>query len=288
MARGLTPARLRPTRDRVSLASSTPVGRGPHVLLVEDGQTSARATASMLTEGALVADVAIAPDVEAALEHLRGRLVDLLVLDLNLPGRQGIELLADVRSSGEWRDLPVVVLSGVTDAGVVLRTYELGADCFVRKPRRIVELAPAVRAIEQFWRRHQAPPAEANGSVFQLPLAATAESVREARDTVRRLVNGWDMGTVAETAALCTSELATNAVVHAHSPVLLAVSLLKRGVRVEVEDESPGSLSAGDLDGPGESGRGLAIVDALCDCWGVNQRVGGKSVWFEVRVPEGE
>jgi CheY-like chemotaxis protein/anti-sigma regulatory factor (Ser/Thr protein kinase) len=256
------------------------------VLLVEDGRTSARATASMLSGGSLVAEVSVAPDVDTALEHLAREPVDLLVLDLNLPGRQGIELLEDVRASGDWSDLPVVVLSGVTDPEIVLRTYELGANCFVRKPRRIVELAPAVRAIEQFWRRQLTP--DTNGSVFQLPLAATAESVREARETVRRLLTGWSMTPLADTAQLCTSELATNAVVHAHSPVLLVVSLLKRGVRVEVEDESPGPLHAGDLDGVGESGRGLAIVDALCDCWGVNERAGGKSVWFEVRMPDPE
>ncbi|HEY2430383.1 MAG TPA: response regulator, partial [Acidimicrobiales bacterium] len=91
----------------------------PHVLLVEDSATNARATANMLTEGGVVADVAVVPDVESALAHLRHDLVDLIVLDLSLPGRQGLDLLADVRSTPQWHRLPVVVLSGATDSAVV-------------------------------------------------------------------------------------------------------------------------------------------------------------------------
>ena len=254
------------------------------MLLVEDSTTSARAMASLLVEGGDFGTVAVVRDVDSALAHLQTDLVDLIVLDLALPGRQGIDLLTDVRASPAWHDLPVVVLSGQTDTDAVQRTYELGANCFVRKPRHVVELAPAVRAIEQFWIRHIDPnPAHGGRSVFQLPLAATAASVREARDTVRRLMAGWGMGSIGETAELCTSELATNAVIHARSPVLLVVSLQAGGVRVEVEDESPGQLAAGSLDGEGESGRGLALVDALSDYWGVEQHKAGKSVWFELR-----
>jgi CheY-like chemotaxis protein/anti-sigma regulatory factor (Ser/Thr protein kinase) len=263
------------------------VSRGPHVLLVEDSATSARATANLLLDGAVVSEVVVVANVESALEHLDHDKVDLVVLDLALPGRQGLELLADIRASARWPELPVIVLSGMTDAQVVQRTYELGANCFVRKPRRVAELAPAVRAIEQFWARHVAPTSdEPDGSLFQLPLAATADSVREARDIVRRVLEGWGMGPLADTAELCTSELATNAVLHSRSPVLLVVARLHEGVRIEVEDESPGTLEAGSLDGEGESGRGLAIVDAMSRCWGVDPHVGGKSVWFELYPPD--
>jgi len=244
--------------------------------------------ASMLVEGGVFASVAVVGDVDSALAHLHTDPVDLIVLDLSLPGRQGIDLLTDVRASADWDELPVVVLSGLTDAAIVQRTFELGANCFVRKPRRVVELAPSVRAIEDFWGRHVDPNAVAKGrSVFQLPLAATAASVREARDTVRRLTAGWGMASIGETAELCTSELATNAVLHARSPVLLVVSLQRDGVRVEVEDESPGQVAAGSLDGDGESGRGLALVDTLSDYWGVEQHQAGKSVWFELRRTDG-
>jgi CheY-like chemotaxis protein/anti-sigma regulatory factor (Ser/Thr protein kinase) len=264
------------------LASSRAVKRGPEVLLVEDDSPSARATATMLADGGVFAKVATARDAGAAIDGLRAG-ADLLVLDLWLPEQQGLELLADVRSSRAWRELPVVVLSGRIDAEVIHRSYELGANCFVRKPDRIGEWAGAVRAIEQFWLRRTQPDTTRPMSVFQLPLGATASSVRDARSTIRRLIEGWGMPALAETGELCTSELATNAVVHARSPVLLTAERTETGIRVEVQDEVPGGVEAGSLDGVGETGRGLAIVDAMASTWGVDQHDGGKTVWFELR-----
>jgi CheY-like chemotaxis protein/anti-sigma regulatory factor (Ser/Thr protein kinase) len=267
-----------------SLASSRAVQRGPEVLLVEDDSPSARATATMLGGGGVFSKVITAADTESALDRLRTGAVDLLVLDLSLPEQLGLDLLAAVRASDEWRDLPVVVLSGRTDADVVQRSYALGANCFVRKPRKVGEWAGAVRAIEQFWlRRTERRGAPRSGSVFQLPLGATATSVRDARSTIRRLLEGWGMPALAETAELCTSELATNAVVHARSPVLLTAERTAAGVRIEVQDEVPGGVEAGSLDGVGETGRGLAIVNAMSATWGVEQQDGGKTVWFELR-----
>lgn len=261
-------------------------------MLVEDSPTEARATAALLREGAAHADVSVATTAEAAMAHLRTVVVDLVILDLSLAEHQGLDLLADLRAAAPWRELPVVVLSGIADPSVVQRSYDLGANCFVRKPRRVVELVPAVRAIEQFWLRHDELPHVAepgDAAVFKLPLAASGEAVREARGTVRRLLEGWGLGGLGETAELCASELATNAVLHAQSPVLLAVALRPDAVRVEVEDESPGALSAGELvDDGAESGRGLALVDALTECWGVEQHLAGKTVWFELRRPDAQ
>jgi CheY-like chemotaxis protein/anti-sigma regulatory factor (Ser/Thr protein kinase) len=239
----------------------------------------------MLAEGSVSADVAVVGNVDAALGHLERGAVDLIVVDLAVSGRQGLELVTDIRANPDWQDLPVIVLSGVTDPDMVRRTYASGANCFVRKPRRVVELAPTVRAIEQYWTHHGRSAPRDDKSVFQLPLAATPDSVREAREVVRRLVDGWGLGSLGDAAELCTHELAANAVLHARSPVLLGVSLLDSGLRVEVEDESPGPLEAGSLEGSGETGRGLALVDAFSACWGVIQHVSGKTVWFELRRP---
>ena len=257
---------------------------------MEDSPTSARATASLLAEGVLGAAVDIVADAASALDRLRGTTVDLVILDLSLGGDQGLGLLAAVRASPDLRALPVVVLSGTTDTSMVQRSYDLGANCFVRKPVRVVELVPAVRAIEQFWIRHTAVSTivdPGSSTKITMPLAATGEAVREARGTVRRLLEGWGLAGLGETAELCASELATNAVLHARSPVLLAVALLPDAVRVEVEDESPGVIEAGPLvDDGAESGRGLAIVDALTESWGVEQHRAGKTVWFELRRPD--
>ena len=267
--------------------SATLTAPGPRVLLVEDSATTARATANLLAQGELAAEVAIAADAEQALGHLRAGRVDLLIVDLAVPGRAGPDLVAEVRAEAIWQAIPVVVLSGTTDLAVVQRSYDMGANCFVRTPRRIGELLPAIRAIEQFWARHVALPTDrADDALFQLPMAATADAVREARATVRRLLEGWGFTGLGEVAELCASELATNAVIHAGSPVLLLVALLPATVRVEVEDEAPGPLRPGLLDGDTEGGRGLAIVDAMTESWGVEQHPEGKSVWFELRRPD--
>jgi CheY-like chemotaxis protein/anti-sigma regulatory factor (Ser/Thr protein kinase) len=259
---------------------------GLHVLLVEDTPTTARATAALLTDGALAAKVVLVSDVESALEQLRTTEVDLVVLDLALPDRHGLDLLAEIRSNERWHLLPVVVLSGMSDPQDVQRSYDLGANCFVRKPHRIVELVPAVRAIEQFWARHVVMQTGAvHDNVFQLPLAATADAVREARATVRKVLDGWGLEDLEDTAELCAGELATNAVIHARSPVLMAMALLDDAVRFEVEDEAPGEIAAGTLVHDAETGRGLALVDELSESWGVEQHEGGKTVWFELRRP---
>ena len=262
---------------------------GPRVLLIEDSRTTARATASLLTDGLLDAQVEVVTDARTALTRLDDRAIDLVILDLSLPDEQGLDLLADVRSSPDLRALPVIVLSGSADPSMVQRSYDLGANCFVRKPRRLAELVPAVRAIEQFWIRHAAQPevtSLGDGARITVPLAANGEAVREARGTVRRLLERWGLAGLGETAELCASELATNAVLHAQSPLLLAVVLLPDAVRVEVEDAAPGPIEPGALvDDGAESGRGLAIVDALTESWGVEQRSAGKTVWFELRRP---
>jgi CheY-like chemotaxis protein/anti-sigma regulatory factor (Ser/Thr protein kinase) len=257
------------------------------VVLVEDSRRTARATAKLLSEGSMLAEVSIASDSEEALELLSESRTDLIVLDLALADGHGLELLRRIRTPDGWPQLPVVVLSGISNPALVHRSYDLGANCFVRKPRRIVELVPAARAIEQFWQRHTQDPVDRHdNNVFHLPLAATADAVREARYMVRKLLDGWGLAALEDTAELCTSELATNAVLHAQSPVLLGVELTDECVRFEVEDEAPGGIEVGTLIHDSETGRGLALVDELSESWGVEQHEGGKTVWFSLRRPD--
>lgn len=83
--------------------------------------------------------------------------------------------------------------------------------------------------------------------------------------------------------ALLTSELVTNAVVHARSDVEVTVSLGARAVRVEVADDGPGRPAVRRAGPDSPSGRGLTLVDAVADRWGVDHAAPGKSIWFEVR-----
>jgi len=236
----------------------------------------------MLAAGTVFGDVRTAADAGMALDELRDGGADVLVVDLSLPGARD---LVDTVHASMPDGVAVVALSLDTDAGSVLQTYEEGVTCFVRTPRNVGEWASAARAIEQFWLRRTGALGPAGTTwVFELPLGATAKSVRDARRSMRRLFESWGLASLAETAELCTSEIATNAVLHAHSPVLLIASRTPEGVRIEVQDEAPGVVHAGSLETAGERGRGLALVNALASLWGVDQDETGKSVWFELHT----
>ncbi|MFE6978993.1 ATP-binding protein [Streptomyces sp. NPDC057682] len=107
-------------------------------------------------------------------------------------------------------------------------------------------------------------------------------SVRVAREFVREPATEWGFGARLDDILLCVSELATNAVVHGVPPgrgYLVRVLLADEGraLLVEVHDSGDGVPAARVPDG--ESGRGLLIVTALADAWGVGERLPGKVVW---------
>jgi anti-sigma regulatory factor (Ser/Thr protein kinase) len=108
----------------------------------------------------------------------------------------------------------------------------------------------------------------------------TAEAVRDARRYTRAALDGRATETVVQHVELVVSELATNAVVHGGSPFELAVEVDGR-VRVEVLDHSPDLPAKRAMSATATSGRGLHIVEALCDRWGVELAGGGKRVWCE-------
>ncbi|MFK0173336.1 ATP-binding protein [Streptomyces sp. NPDC090306] len=109
-------------------------------------------------------------------------------------------------------------------------------------------------------------------------LCAVAGARRALRDFLRHRV----ASPVLETAELLTSELVTNALVHTEHDAVLAVTLTARKLRVEVRDFAAHRPS---LRGPaddGTHGRGLILVQALADAWGVSAHAVGKSVWYEL------
>ncbi len=142
-------------------------------------------------------------------------------------------------------------------------------------------------------------------------------SAGHARAFVAEHCGQWDLGQVCDDLTLPVSELVTNAIVHARSPLQLTVSLTERFIEVAVRDGNPRPPiirpvridPLGDIDrasispnGPvdprdpmlvvGEAGsvtagRGLLIVDAVADEWGVNELSQGKTVWFRIRLPHG-
>ncbi len=135
----------------------TPQG-GADVLLVEDNPADVRLFREALRQHGPLVRLAVVDNGEDALRYVRGEppfsgstRPDLIILDLNLPRRDGREVLAYLKSDPDLLRIPVVVLT-TSDAEVdVLRAYDLHANCYIRKPVDFDEFVRAVQACESFW-----------------------------------------------------------------------------------------------------------------------------------------
>jgi len=111
-------------------------------------------------------------------------------------------------------------------------------------------------------------------------LPASVSRIRRFASAACREVAGQS---VCETVELLVSEVATNALVHGAGDVRVDVRTQGGAVRIEVSDDSPEVPVPREAGPDGESGRGMALVEALSSSWGTDARADGKTVWFEVR-----
>jgi anti-sigma regulatory factor (Ser/Thr protein kinase) len=105
---------------------------------------------------------------------------------------------------------------------------------------------------------------------------------RQARAFVATAVKAWGLADLVERAELLTSEVVTNAIVHAHNPVRLVVEVQSSSVVVEVQEATAQTQVVVEDEEVAEAdhGRGMVLVDALSDRWGWWKADGGKVVWF--------
>jgi len=128
------------------------------ILLVEDNLPDARLIVEVLMSGPIPKTVRVSRDGKAAVALLRdakrdgaGPVPDLLILDLNLPGMDGREVLADIKSDPDLLRIPVVVLTTSSAESDVLRAYALHANCYLVKPIGLDAFTSVVQEIEHFW-----------------------------------------------------------------------------------------------------------------------------------------
>ena len=128
------------------------------ILLVEDNPADVELTQYMMKKGKLVVNLHVAADGFEAMAFLRreGKYADvprpdMILLDLNLPGMDGREVLAEVKGDPALKAIPVVVLTTSQSEEDVLKSYNLGANCFITKPVGMDEFAKVVSTIDDFW-----------------------------------------------------------------------------------------------------------------------------------------
>jgi PAS domain S-box-containing protein len=113
-------------------------------------------------------------------------------------------------------------------------------------------------------------------------------SVAEARTRVRALLQECDREDLVETAALLTSEVVTNALLHAGTDIDVAARVDATGLRVEISDGSPHLPSPRRYAATAGTGRGLLMLESMVDDWGVRRHRAGKTVWFRISVSEND
>jgi two-component system, chemotaxis family, response regulator Rcp1 len=133
-------------------------GKPIDILLVEDNPGDIRLTIEAFKEGKCNNTLHVVKDGEAAMLFLRGKdpyaeapRPDLILLDLNLPKRDGRSILEEIKTDPELKRIPVVILTTSKAEEDILRTYDLHANCYITKPVDIEEFIVITRSIENFW-----------------------------------------------------------------------------------------------------------------------------------------
>lgn len=128
------------------------------ILLVEDNPGDVRLTREALKEGKVLNHLNVVDDGIEALAFLRREdkyanavRPDLILLDLNLPKKDGREVLAEIKADAGLKKIPVVILTTSAAEQDVLKTYDLHANCYITKPVDLEQFIKIVRLIEDFW-----------------------------------------------------------------------------------------------------------------------------------------
>lgn len=128
------------------------------ILLVEDNPADVRLTQENFKEGKILNNLHVVKDGEEAMAflHRKGKYADavrpsLILLDLNLPKKDGRQVLAEIKTDEELKSIPVVILTISKAEEDILKSYNLHANCYITKPIDIEQFNKIVRSIEDFW-----------------------------------------------------------------------------------------------------------------------------------------
>jgi len=134
------------------------VGKPIDILLIEDNPGDVRLTQEAFKDGKVRNKLFVVSDGLEAMDFLHQRdpfkdapRPDLILLDLNLPKKDGREVLEEIKTETDLRRIPVVILTTSKADEDILRTYDLHANCYIPKPVDLDEFMTVIRSIESFW-----------------------------------------------------------------------------------------------------------------------------------------
>ena len=133
-------------------------GRSVEILLVEDNPADVLLMKEALQEGKMSNNLHIAGNGDEAMDFLRKRgkfenavRPDLIMLDLNLPKKDGMEVLAEVKNDPDLKKIPIVIITTSRSEEDIDKTYSLHANAYVTKPVSVRQFFDVVQEIEDFW-----------------------------------------------------------------------------------------------------------------------------------------
>ena len=128
------------------------------ILLIDDNPADVDLMRETLAQSARRLHVSAVTDGKEALSFLREHgkdgdapLPDLVILDLNLPRMSGREVLAEIKTDSELRSIPILIFTTSEATSDVTHSYELGANCYLRKPGNLADFVAVIQFIERFW-----------------------------------------------------------------------------------------------------------------------------------------
>lgn len=128
------------------------------ILLVEDSLADARLILEVFRDEKIGVDIKVVRDGQSALDCLRGvgkfqdaERPDLVILDLNIPKKDGREVLAELKADEELKSIPVVILTTSQSEDDIAKSYRLQASCYVTKPIELQQFVKTIRSFDSFW-----------------------------------------------------------------------------------------------------------------------------------------
>lgn len=132
--------------------------RPVEILLVEDSPSDADLAIEALGQGKILNNLHFVEDGVEAIKFLRKKepyltvpRPDLILLDLHLPKKSGIEVLEEIKTDPNLKLIPVVILSTSSAPDDIVKSYSLHANCYITKPVDFIQFTKVVRLIEEFW-----------------------------------------------------------------------------------------------------------------------------------------
>lgn len=251
-------------------------------LLVIDDNPSYRALVRLALKGSSVELVGEAADAATGIAEAARLAPDVILLDIVMDRMDGLTAIKPMRDAAP--DACIVTVSSYAEHELWGRPPVSAHVAYISKALRPSLLA---EELERALARHRKAIAGDVVIKEMRRFPPVLQTAREARRFVSNMLRDWRCDELVDSVSLLVSELVTNSVIHAHSEVEVVLHLHTEVLRVEVIDAADEGVHRRAASSDDQSGRGMALIEAVASSWGIDSLLAGKSVWFEVPLEGG-